>query len=60
MKDIFKFNMMKNIGSGGLKCPCCNPFRGKLKNSHIGKTNKLNKLARTRLKRELKKMNIDF
>ena len=47
--------MMKNIGPGGLKCPCCNSSRGKLKNSHVGKDNSLNKVARFRLKQDLKK-----
>lgn len=49
--DAYKKCIMKNIGPGGLKCPCCNSSRGKLKNSHVGKTNMYNKLARTRLKR---------
>lgn len=52
--DNYKAKMMKNIGPGGFKCPCCNSSRGKLKNSHVGKDNTLNKLARTRLKREIK------
>ena len=51
--DKYKAKMMKNIGPGGFKCSCCNPSRGKLKNSHVGKDNSLNKLARTRLKREI-------
>lgn len=50
--DAYKSKMMKRIGPGGLKCPCCNISRGKLKNSHVGKNNSLNKLARTLLKRE--------
>ena len=55
--DAYKAKMMKSVGPGGLKCPCCNSSRGKLKNSHVGKDNSLNKLARTRLKNEIK--NID-
>ena len=51
--DDFKKKMMKRIGPGGLSCPCCNPSRGKLKNSHVGKDNSLNKQARRRLKEEL-------
>lgn len=51
--DSYKAKMMKNIGPGGFKCPCCNSSRGKLKNSHVGKDNSLNKLARTMLKREI-------
>lgn len=50
--DAYKAKMMKRIGPGGFKCPCCNDSRGKLKNNHIGKDNSLNKLARTLLKRE--------
>ena len=50
--DAYKAKMMKWIGPGGLKCSCCNSTRGKLKNSHVGKNNSLNKLARTHLKRE--------
>lgn len=48
--DLYKGFMYHRIGPGGLHCPCCNPFRGKLKNSHVGKCNKLNKLARRKLK----------
>lgn len=58
--DNYKAKMMKNIGPGGFKCPCCNSSRGKLKNSHVGKDNSLNKLARTRLKRELLKEDTGF
>lgn len=50
--DDYKRQMMKNIGPGGLHCYCCNSSRGKLKNSHIGKNNSLNKVARKRLKIE--------
>ena len=51
--DDFKKKMMKRVGPGGLSCPCCNPSRGKLKNSHVGKDNSLNKQARRKLKEEL-------
>jgi hypothetical protein len=54
--DLYKAKMMKNIGPGGFKCPCCNFSRGKLKNSHVGKDNSLNKIARTRIKAETKKI----
>ena len=50
--DAYKAKMMKNIGPGGFKCPCCNSSRGKLNNSHVGKNNSLNKLARMHLKIE--------
>lgn len=55
--DDYKRKMMKSIGPGGLKCSCCNNSRGKLKNSHVGKDNSLNKLARKRLKTEDSKEN---
>ena len=51
--DAYKSQMMKRIGPGGLKCPCCNSSRGKLKNGHIGKNNSLNKLARLKLKEDI-------
>lgn len=51
--DQFKKMQFKDIGPGGIHCPCCNRSRGKLKNSHVGKTNKLNKAARARLKQQL-------
>lgn len=54
MKDIYKYKMLKYTDIGGLKCHCCNPSRGKLKNSHVGKDSFLNKLARRTLKLELK------
>lgn len=50
--DLYKSKMMRRIGPGGLKCSCCNPSRGKLKNSHVGKDNSLNKRARRLLKLE--------
>lgn len=53
--DKYRAEMMKTTGPGGLKCPCCNRSRGKLKNSHVGKDNSLNQLARYRLKQELRK-----
>ena len=56
--DLFKKEQFKEIGPGGLKCPCCNRSRGKLKNSHVGKSNTLNKRARQRLKTNLR--NIEY
>jgi len=53
--DAFKHYMFKDIGPGGFKCPCCNRSRGKTKNSHVGKGNRLNKKARRKLKEETKK-----
>ncbi len=53
--DDFKKMQFKDIGPGGLHCPCCNRSRGKLKNSHVGKFNYLNKKARAKLKKELYK-----
>lgn len=58
--DKYKAKMMESVGPGGLKCHCCNDSRGKLKNSHVGKDNSLNKLARTKLKRELLKEDTGF
>ena len=54
--DLYKRKMMKQVSVGGLKCPCCNPSRGKQKNSHVGKDNSLNKMARRILKMEDKKI----
>lgn len=54
MKDIYKAEMIKRIGLGGFKCSCCNRARGKKRNSHLGKDNSLNKLARKNLKQKLK------
>lgn len=54
--DAYKSQMMKRVGPGGLKCPCCNSSRGKLKNSHVGKNNSLNKLARLKLKEDIKRI----
>lgn len=53
--DLYKSEMMKRTGPGGLKCPCCNSSRGKTHSNHIGKDNSLNKLARSKLKFQLKK-----
>ena len=41
--DLYKQEMTKRVGIGGLKCKCCNISRGKLKNSHVEKDNSLNK-----------------
>ena len=54
--DDYKRMMFREIGPGGLKCPCCNRSRGKTHNNHVGKNNSLNKLARTRLKINLRKI----
>ena len=54
--DLYKQEMTKRVGVGGLKCKCCNISRGKLKNSHVGKDNSLNKLARRKIKAEDSKM----
>jgi len=54
--DLFKQKQFEDIGPGGMKCPCCNRSRGKLKNSHTGKSNSLNKRARQRLKTDLRKL----
>jgi len=43
------------MGPGGLKCPCCNDYRGKTKNNHVGQIGKLNKVIRHKLKQQLKK-----
>jgi len=43
MADRFKKIMHKTCGKGGIYCECCNTYNGKEKN-------KLNRLARTRLK----------
>lgn len=53
--DYYKAEMMKRTGPGGFKCPCCNSSRGKTHNSHVGKDNSLNKLARLKLKQQLSK-----
>lgn len=53
--DYYKAEMVKRTGPGGLKCPCCNRSRGKTHNSHVGKDNSLNKLARFKLKQQLLK-----
>lgn len=53
--DKYKSKMFKRIGPGGFKCSCCNYSRGKLRNSHVGKDNSLNKLARLKLKEDMKK-----
>lgn len=50
--DAYKAKMMKRIGPGGLKCPCCNDSRYKQGSVSYSKDNSLNKLARTLLKRE--------
>ena len=50
--DLYKQEMTKRVGIGGLKCKCCNISRGKLKNSHVGKDNSLNKSARRKIKAE--------
>jgi hypothetical protein len=55
LMDFFKEKQYHDIGPGGLKCPCCNKARGKQKNSHLGKTNLLNKKARKKLKIDLEK-----
>ena len=47
--DDFKKEQLKRIGIGGLRCYCCNDFYGKTKS-------KLNKAARTAMKREVKKI----
>ena len=41
--DLYKQEMIKRVGISGFKCNCCNTSRGKLKNSHVGKDNSLNK-----------------
>lgn len=46
--DEFKSAMMKNIGPGGIRCPCCNPTFTK---KHYNQT-LLRKMARSRLKQE--------
>ena len=46
--DIFKAEMNRRTGVGGIHCDCCNPYFGKEKRI-------LNKMARQRLKRELRK-----
>lgn len=46
--DEFKSAMMKNIGPGGIRCPCCNlTFTKKHYNQTL-----LRKRARSRLKQE--------
>jgi len=45
--DDHKKAGFKDIGPGGVKCPCCN--------FHDKKTNMLNKVSRRRLKRKLLK-----
>ncbi len=58
MADLYKLKMFKRIGPGGFHCSCCNNSRGKMKNSHIGKNNTLNKKARKDLKYEIENINI--
>ena len=48
--DIFKAEMNRRCGVGGIHCDCCNPYFNGKKEKRI-----LNKLARQRLKRDLKK-----
>ena len=43
--DLFKYNQLKFIGIGGLKCQCCNDFR-----NNKGVNKKLNRMARRCLK----------
>ena len=45
MTDRFKKLMHKRCGVGGIHCYCCNMYKGKFRR-------KLNKLARTELKRQ--------
>jgi len=59
MKDLFRQEQLKQTGPGGIKCPCCNDSRGKLKNSHVGKLKIMNKKARKKLKEELRKESYD-
>ena len=53
--DLYKAAMMKHIGPGGLKCPCCNDSRRKRGSVKESKDNSLNKLARSKLKSQLRK-----
>lgn len=53
--DLYKSEMMKRTGPGGLKCPCCNNSRCKRGSVKDSKDNSLNKLARSKLKFQLKK-----
>lgn len=46
--DDYKTAMTSYTGVGGLKCPCCNHYKGKNKR-------KLNRLARRKLKKDLTK-----
>ena len=48
--DLFKYNQLKHLGVGGLKCFCCNDFR----NSR-GVNKKLNRMARRGLKTQTDK-----
>lgn len=48
--DIFKAEMNRRTGVGGIHCDCCNPYFNGKKEKRI-----LNKLARQRLKRDMKK-----
>ena len=46
--DDFRKKQWEPIGPGGFRCNCCNDYHGKRKK-------KLNKLARSRLKKETEK-----
>ena len=46
MADIFKKEMDKKVGPGGVKCYCCNSYKRKFKKG-------LHKLIRKRLKNQL-------
>lgn len=51
--DYFEKLTSKDIGPGGYRCSCCNPFRGH-RNSNYGLKN-YRRLARRRLKQSLPK-----
>jgi len=51
MKDIFKQLMHDNCGVGGIKCYCCNDWKGKARKG-------LNRIVRAMLKQHDLKENI--
>lgn len=51
--DAFREKQNDQCGPGGVGCHCCNPFKG---NRNPRDQAKLNRIARTRLKRDDKKL----
>lgn len=51
--DLLKMHKAKYIGIRGVKCSCCNPYRGSYKK-------KLNRMARSSLKSSTKKEVLSF